>query len=64
MKLKKAKTIVESEEAAPKYTIIYCTRTHSQIQQVIQEIKDKLPYKLSVQTLASKQQLCIMEDVK
>ena len=46
------------------HTIIYCTRTHSQIKQVIAEIKEKLPYDVSVQTLASKQQMCIMEDMK
>lgn len=30
------------------HTIIYCTRTHTQIEQVIAEIKSKLPYKVSV----------------
>ena len=53
----------EKQQAMP-HTIIYCTRTHTQIKQVIQEIKTKLPYKVAVQTLASKQQLCVMEDLK
>lgn len=33
-----------TKDTAP-HTIIYCTRTHTQIKQVISEIKAKLPYK-------------------
>lgn len=70
--IKKAREIKNQENAASSppgtfpapHTIIYCTRTHNQIKQVIEEIKSKLPYKVSVQTLASKRNLCIMEDVK
>lgn len=43
--------------------IIYCTRTHSQIAQVIKEIKTKLAYEVSVIPLASRKHMCINTDV-
>ena len=39
--------------------IIYCTRTHSQITQVIKEIKEKLAYEIDVIPLASRKHMCI-----
>ena len=42
--------------------IIYCTRTHSQIAQVIKEIKTKLPYEISVVPMASRKHMCINTD--
>ena len=42
--------------------IIYCTRTHSQITQVIREIKGKLSYEIEVIPLASRKHMCIFGD--
>ena len=39
--------------------IIYCTRTHSQIAQVIKEIREKLAYEIQVIPLASRKHMCI-----
>ena len=39
--------------------VIYCTRTHSQISQVIKEIKNKLSYEINVVPLASRKHMCI-----
>eukprot|EP00347_Sterkiella_histriomuscorum_P009407 403341333 len=39
--------------------VIYCTRTHSQISQVIKEIKNKLAYEINVVPLASRKHMCI-----
>lgn len=44
-------------------TIIYCTRTHSQVSQVIQEIKNKLAYSVEVIPLASRKHMCVFGDV-
>jgi Rad3-related DNA helicase len=43
--------------------VIYCTRTHSQIAQVIKEIKSKLAYEVSVVPLASRKHMCVNTDV-
>ena len=48
----------------PLSTIIYCTRTHSQISQVMKEIREKLPYNARAVPYASRQLLCIYDDVK
>lgn len=45
-------------------TLIYCTRTHSQIQQVMNEIKTNLPYHVTANILASKTKLCINDDIR
>ena len=42
--------------------VIYCTRTHSQISQVIKEIKNKLPYEINVVPLAARKHMCIFGD--
>eukprot|EP00347_Sterkiella_histriomuscorum_P016981 403351116 len=44
-------------------TIIYCTRTHSQINQIFEEIKLRLPYVLRVSPFASRKQSCIFENL-
>ena len=44
-------------------TIIFCTRTHSQINQIFEEIKNKLPYRLRISPFASRKQSCIYEDL-
>ena len=43
--------------------IIFCTRTHSQIEQIFEELKSKLPYMLRVSPFASRKQSCIFEDL-
>jgi Rad3-related DNA helicase len=45
-------------------TLIYCTRTHSQIQQVMDEIKNNLPYHVKATIVASKTKLCINDNVR
>ena len=45
-------------------TLVYCTRTHSQIKQVVNEIKTLLPYEVNAQVLASKTQFCINDNIK
>ena len=44
----KSKDQVSEQTMPTPHTIIYCTRTHSQIKQVVNEIKTKLPYKVAV----------------
>jgi Rad3-related DNA helicase len=57
----------EVQEKLPIYkrespiSLIYCTRTHSQIKQVVTEIRNILPYDVNTQVLASKRELCINE---
>jgi hypothetical protein len=43
--------------------IIYCTRTHSQITQIFDEIKARLPYMLRVSPFASRKHSCIFENL-
>ena len=43
--------------------IIYCTRTHSQITQVFEELKNRLPYKLRITPFASRKHSCIYENL-
>lgn len=43
--------------------IIYCTRTHSQINQIFDEIKLRLPYTLRVSPFASRKHSCIYENL-
>jgi len=42
---------------------VYCTRTHTQIRQIVAEIRELLPYDINTQVLASKANLCINSDV-
>ncbi|PIA42612.1 hypothetical protein AQUCO_02000207v1 [Aquilegia coerulea] len=44
-------------------TIVYTTRTHSQLQQVIQELK-RTNYRPKMVVIGSREQLCINEDVQ
>lgn len=44
-------------------TLVYCTRTHTQIKQIVAEIRDLLPYEVNTQVLASKGYLCINTDI-
>ena len=44
-------------------TIIFCTRTHSQIEQIFSELKSKLPYSLRISPFASRKHSCIFEDL-
>ena len=48
----------------PMSTVIYWTRTHSQISQVMKEIREKLPYDIRAVPYASRQLLWIYDDVK
>ena len=48
----------------PMSTVIYWTRTHSQISQVMREIREKLPYDIRAVPYASRQLLWIYDDVK
>ena len=43
--------------------IIYCTRTHSQITQVFEELKNRLPYILRITPFASRKHACIYENL-
>jgi regulator of telomere elongation helicase 1 len=47
----------------PPSRIIYCTRTHSQISQVFEELKAHLPYGLRVSPFASRKHACIFENL-
>ena len=47
----------------PLTRIVFCTRTHSQIEQIFTEIKAKLPYILNVAPFASRKHACIFEDL-
>ena len=49
---------------SPHTTLVYCTRTHSQIQQVIDEIKTNLPYHVRANIVASKTKLCLNDDIR
>ena len=49
---------------SPHTTLIYCTRTHSQIQQVMNEIKTNLPYHVKATIVASKTKLCLNDDIR
>jgi len=44
--------MTDTEEVPMK--IIFCTRTHSQIEQIFNEIKIKLPYSLRISPFASR----------
>ena len=57
---------VESERSEPKQkppTIIYSSRTHSQLAKVIQELR-MTPYRPRTSVLGSRQQLCVNEKVR
>ncbi|KGN45355.1 regulator of telomere elongation helicase 1 homolog isoform X1 [Cucumis sativus] len=55
--------VLSSQSTSPKHpTIVYTTRTHSQLRQVIQELK-KTSYRPKMVVLGSREQLCIHEDV-
>ena len=43
--------------------IIYCTRTHSQINQIFEELKARLPYQLRISPFASRKHSCIYENL-
>ncbi|CDW90951.1 regulator of telomere elongation helicase 1 [Stylonychia lemnae] len=43
--------------------IVYCTRTHSQINQIFDELKNKLPYILRISPFASRKHSCIFENL-
>ena len=43
--------------------LIYCSRTHTQIKQIVREIK-KTVYRPKLMVLASRDQMCINQDVK
>ena len=53
----------EGKKEAPAIKIIFCTRTHSQIEQIFNEMKAKLPYALRVSPFASRKHSCIFEDL-
>lgn len=52
----------EEEDDTPS-RIIYCTRTHSQIEQIFDEIKERLPYIIRVSPFASRKHSCIYESL-
>ncbi|KAF0983321.1 hypothetical protein FDP41_010386 [Naegleria fowleri] len=55
---------IENDEKFETPKILYCTRTHSQINQFIQELrKTEFSKKVKVSNLASRQVLCINENV-
>uniref|UniRef100_A0A9I9DVI0 Regulator of telomere elongation helicase 1 homolog n=1 Tax=Cucumis melo TaxID=3656 RepID=A0A9I9DVI0_CUCME len=55
--------VSSSQSTSPKHpTIVYTTRTHSQLRQVIQELK-KTSYRPKMVVLGSREQLCIHEEV-
>ena len=43
--------------------MIYCSRTHTQIKQIVREIK-KTVYRPKLMVLASRDQMCINQDVR
>ena len=43
--------------------LIYCSRTHTQIKQIVREIK-KTVYRPKMMVLASRDQMCINQDVR
>ncbi len=45
-------------------TLIYCTRTHGQIQQVVDEINKNLPYYVRANILAAKTKLCLHDKLR
>ena len=51
------------DKAEVAQTIIFCTRTHSQIEQIFRELKSKLPYSLRISPFASRKHACIFEDL-
>ncbi|AES68026.2 regulator of telomere elongation helicase 1 homolog [Medicago truncatula] len=54
----------QSEPGASKFpTIVYASRTHSQIRQVIQELK-RTSYRPKMTVLGSREQFCIHDEVK
>lgn len=52
-----------SPNGSPTPTIIYASRTHSQLAQVVAELR-KLPYKVRATVLGSREQLCLNVEVR
>ena len=53
----------QKNRSEPPRTLVYCTRTHSQIKQVMDEIKNLLPYEVNAVNLASKVHMCVNGDM-
>lgn len=51
------------QDSAPKTKIIYCSRTHSQVSQMVQSLK-KTPYRPKMAILGSRDRMCIHKKLR
>lgn len=61
--LSKLSSGLEGSGIAQHHTIFYASRTHSQLSQVVKELKNTV-YKPTISILGSREQLCVNEEVK
>lgn len=55
--------LVTHQDALPKTKIIYCSRTHSQVAQMVSSLK-KTPYRPKMAILGSRDRMCIHQDLR